>query len=203
MKKFLLTSLIASLVVVATFITMINITFANEIDSSPETRLGADKGYKSVYTPLSNLNCININEWQGGVEQECAGIAGFRVHLVDDDNRQSLTLIKNGKTYPLEFWRTVSPDFSELGKLIEWRVDADTDNHTISPVALIVRLKTSGENPSSDLVVVDLERDNICVVDVIPPNSDGTQNEIARSMANQATALNCLEGAPIIHEGIE
>ena len=119
------------------------------IDMSPETALGADKGYKSVYTPLSPQNCITIKEWETGAEQECAGIAGFRVHLVDDDDRQSLTLIKGDKTYPLEFWRTVSPDFSELGKLIEWRVDADVDNHELYPVALIVRLKISGEQPSS------------------------------------------------------
>ena len=97
----------------------------------------------------------------------------------------------------------MSSDFSELGKLIEWRVDADTSNHEITPVALIVRLKTSGEKPASDLVLVDLQRDNICVVDKIPATANGKQNEIARSMANQAIALHCLDGAPIIREGIE
>lgn len=176
---------------------------AEEIDTSPETRLGADKGYKSVYTPLSPKNCITIKEWETGAEQECAGIAGFRVHLIDDDNRQSLTLVKEGTTYPLEFWNTVSADFSELGKLIEWRVNADTFNHKITPVALIVRLKTSGEKPASDLVLVDLQRDNICVVDTIPATANGKQNEVARSMANQAVALHCLDGTPIVREGIE
>jgi hypothetical protein len=45
---------------------------------------------------------------------------------------------------------------------------------------------------NSDLVVVDLQRKNICAVGVVKASKDGKQNENARKMADNAAGLKCL-----------
>lgn len=159
------------------------------------TAFAADKGYQSVYSPLTGKHCITVGTMTLEAEQECAGMAGFRVRLIDADDRQSLTLMKGSKEYPLDFWSTVSSNFSELGKLIEWRVNIDKKSRDLQAIALIVRFKNSegdGSKMNSDLVVVDLQRKNICAVGVVKATKDGKQNENARKMADNATGLKCL-----------
>jgi hypothetical protein len=159
-------------------------------ETAPQTKPSSIRDYKSVYTSLTGEHCITVRQWEQGAEQECPGMGGYRVILIDDDARHSLTLNKDGEKYPLEFWSTVTPYFSFLGKLVEWRVNIDSQKGILTPVALIVRLTSEGEQKISNLVVVNLAGKNKCVVNVVAPGKD--QNLKARKIADHATELNCI-----------
>ncbi len=124
-------------------------------------------------------------------------MAGYRVLMLEDDARQSITLVKDGKQYPLNLWDSVTPHFSTLGNLIEWRVyietkiiDVDEQRGVLIPVALIVRVNSEGEKKESSLAVIDMLRENKCVVSVVPPGKE--QNETAREMADRAARMECI-----------
>lgn len=151
--------------------------------------------YESRYTPLSDKKCITIHEENSYILQECPGFAAYQLHVSESDLRQSITLIKGDKEYPLQFWDTVSPQFSTLGTKAEWRFIAN--NRTLTPIALIARLNAvTGEHAdqtTSWLVVTKITPENICVVGKIPPQRDGSQNQKARDMADKSPEMPCLK----------
>jgi hypothetical protein len=155
--------------------------------------------YESSYTPLSEASCrtIDVDETGIATRQQCPGFGKYGVIVIETDLRQSITLTRNGREYPLAFWRTVSPAWSILGNLVEWR---HTRLNPGNPVAMIVRLNVS-ENPvdpddmSSYLVVGRISDTGICVVGKIPPVRGGQQNRLAREMADNAAALPCTPGS--------
>lgn len=150
---------------------------------------------QSVYTPLLGKSCLTLSRWHEGAEIECAGFAGFRVRLEDDDARQSLTLIKRGQVTPLNLWHVVTRHLSVLGQRIEWRVVKTKKGFVAT--ALIVRIKIVLDERSnrSDLIVVDLQRKKPCVVGVISKGKH--QNQLARNKADQATRLPCFSELPL------
>jgi hypothetical protein len=162
--------------------------------------LQAASHYESSYTPLSEASCrtIDVDETSISTRQQCPGFGKYGVFVTETDLRQSITLTRDGREYPLDFWRTVSPAWSILGNLVEWR---HTRSNHGNPVAMIVRLNVS-ENPvapdemSSYLVVSRISDTGICVVGKIPPVKNGQQNRMAREMADNAASLPCAPGSP-------
>ena len=152
--------------------------------------------YDSSYSPIDEASCTTLFVDQHGISstQRCPAFGSWGVIVQEGDLRQSITLERDGKAWPLDFWRTVSPAWSYLGKVIEWRHERGNPGN---PVAMIVRLDVS-ENPvepdrtTSYLVVSRIGESAVCVVGRIAPQKDGSQNLKAREMADFAAALPCL-----------
>jgi hypothetical protein len=152
---------------------------------------------ESVYSDLSESKCrtIKVDKETGSSTQRCPGIAGYKLLVLDDDARQSITVVTPaGKTHPLQFWQVVTYAFSSIGNKAEWRVDRRKGK--ISPVALIVRINASEDsaNPSrltSYLAVVKVTPEEICVTRKIPPGANA--NETARHAADTARTAACLQ----------
>lgn len=151
----------------------------------------------SVYTDLSESKCktIEVDKETGSSTQICPGIAGYKLLVLDDDSRQSITVVApGGKKHPLEFWQVVTYAFSSVGSKAEWRVSRGKGK--VSPVALIVRVNASEDsaNPSrltSYLAVVKVTPEEICVTHKIPPGANA--NETARQAADTASTAACLK----------
>jgi hypothetical protein len=149
---------------------------------------------ESLYTDLGVM-CKTISSEHEGYSwtKRCPGLAGYRLHKLMGDERESVTVIRPDRTeHPLEFWSTVSPAFSSVGPRAEWRVTRR--GNRITPYALIVRLNAN-ENPEqqklvSYLVVVRIGTDKICVTDRIAPGPRA--NELARDAADSSAARPCL-----------
>ncbi|HPE60817.1 MAG TPA: hypothetical protein PLB10_10795 [Thiolinea sp.] len=157
--------------------------------------LAAPFTHDSIYTTLSGPPCVGIdgNEEEGWASGSCPGTGGYTLVWSEADLRQSLDVVApDGKTHPLELWSVVSPNFSALGKLAEWRVRKTGSQFT--PVGLIVRYNVS-ENPTqpekitSYLVVSKLTATEICVTAVIAPHTGA--NTEARQRAEQAANSPC------------
>ena len=151
--------------------------------------------YESRYTPLTPEKCITLHEEGESIVQECPSFGGYQLHASEFDLRQSITILKDGREFPLQFWDTVSPAFSSLGGKAEWRfIQSDPKP---KPIALITRLNVTsgedGEKTTSWLVVSKLSTKNTCVVGKIAPQIDGTQNQKARDMADKAEGMSCIK----------
>ena len=151
--------------------------------------------YESRYTPLSTSKCITLHQEHESIRQECPGFASYQLHVIESDLRQSITLIKQGKEYPLQFWSTASPQFSTLGTKAEWRFIVN--NQILSPIALISRLNVvtgeEADETTSWLVVSKITAEQVCVVAKVRPQRDGSQNQKARDIADKSGDLPCLK----------
>ena len=153
----------------------------------------------SVYSDLASTKCktIQVDKETGSSVQNCAGIAGYKLQVLDDDLRQSITVVTpNRKEHPLDLWDVVTRSFSSLGNKAEWRVTKN--GNKISPVALIVRVQASEDsaNPkrvTSYLAVAKITPEAICVTHKIPPGAKA--NEEARRAADSSQSAPCLKGA--------
>lgn len=144
-----------------------------------------------VYTSLSDKNCKTLR--QGGNDElsylgECRGVAGYRLHVLEGDLRQSINVITPQKRkFQLKFWN-VSTAFSSVGDQAEWRVRGKT------PTALIVRFNAS-ENPddssilTSYLIVSKIAKNRACITDIVKPGAN--QNTEARTLADSAHLKPC------------
>ena len=152
---------------------------------------------ESVYSVIASSKCktIEVDKETGSSTQSCPGIGGYKLLVLDDDARQSITVITpEGKQHPLEFWQVVTHAFSSVGNKAEWRVIRSKGK--VSPVALIVRVNASEDsgNPSrltSYLAVVKVTPEKICVTHKIPPGAKS--NEAARQAADSAQMSDCLK----------
>lgn len=159
-------------------------------------QLSASELFESSYSPVDEQSCktISIDEPGISVVQRCPDFGEYGVLALEGDLRQSITLLRDGVEHPLEFWRTVTPHWSSLGKLAEWRHHKGDKRKVF---AMIVRLNVS-ENPdtpekmTSYLVVTKITETGICVVGRIAPQKDGSQNLQAREMADFSAALPCI-----------
>jgi hypothetical protein len=153
--------------------------------------------YQSLYTNLADSKCrtLEVVAETGASVQSCPGIAGYKLHVLDDDSRQSITVIDpNGKEHPLNFWHTVTLSFSSLGNTAEWRVTKK--NGKLIAHALIVRVNASedAESPNritSYLVVSKITAEATCVTHKI--RSKTGANAEARRAANAAASAPCLK----------
>jgi hypothetical protein len=155
---------------------------------------------ESVYSDISSAKCrtIEVDKETGSSTQSCRGIAGYKLLVLDDDARQSITVVTpSGKNHPLDFWQVVTYAFSSVGSKAEWRVARSKGK--VSPVAFIVRVNASEDSadPSrltSYLAVVKVTPQQICVTHKIPPGAKA--NETARHAADTAQTAACLKDVP-------
>ena len=146
---------------------------------------------KSVYTDIDDTKCktLELTEDEGGsYKGECKGTAGYKLHVIEGDLRQTVNIVTPNKAiHELKFWEHFSA-FSAVGPRAEWRVKNG------KPVALIVRLNVS-ENPedssktTSYLIVAKITPDFACVTEMIKPSR--TQNVDARKAADKAANIAC------------
>ena len=150
--------------------------------------------YDSSYTSIRSGDCQTINmDVEGGSSvQNCASFRNIGVQVLEGDLRQSLTLVMNGREYPLNFWTHITHGFSVLGNLVEWRhVKGQPDQLA----GMIVRLTASeglnAEKTTSYLVVTKVTSGEVCVLGKVPPHVRENQNAKARAIAEQANQLPC------------
>ncbi|MEZ5476914.1 MAG: hypothetical protein R3E95_05355 [Thiolinea sp.] len=150
--------------------------------------------YDSSYTSIRSADCQTLSrDEHGGIVQRCPSFNGVGVKVLEGDLRQSITLVLDGRDRPLDFWTWVTPGFSSLGDLVEWR---HVKRHPEQIAGMIVRL-TAAENPdpertTSYLVVSKLTADEVCVVGKVPPQVRENQNVKARALAERAAEMPCL-----------
>lgn len=151
---------------------------------------------KSVYTDLDDTKCktVELTDGEGGsYKGECKGTAGYKLHVLEGDLRQSVTVVDpKAKEHQLRFWEFFG-GFSAVGPKAEWRVKGKT------PVALIVRLNVSEDMENSDkrtsyLIVAKITSTLACVTDIIKPSK--TQNADARKSADKSATQPCRHVTP-------
>ena len=145
---------------------------------------------KSVYTNLAADKCKSADvdeEIPGNYSAKCAGVGGYDLEVYLDDERNSIGVVLPSKvTVGLDFWSYFG-NFSELGKMAEWRMKGK------NPVALIVRLNVSDQGdekpPTSYLIVSKISATGACVTDVVKPGKN--QNLLAQRLADKALTKSC------------
>ncbi|MBA3805104.1 MAG: hypothetical protein H0X14_05255 [Acidobacteria bacterium] len=151
----------------------------------------------SIYTDIAGSSCRTIftHRESGATTQSCAGVAGYKLEVEDDDARMSITVVApNGKKSELSYWGVITSSFSSLGNKAEWRVRKVKGKNV--PVALIVRVNANEDssNPeklTSYLAVAKITPSRTCVTERIGPSAKA--NEEARRAADRAADKQCLE----------
>ena len=148
--------------------------------------------FDSSYTSIKEKDCklIQFIEAGGSSSSSCPGFGEFKVEVHEGDLRQSITLIRDGREYPLNLWTT---HFSVLGLLIEWRYKKGRSRQL---VGVITRLNvndhpTNPNKTTSYLLVNKITRGEICLVGKIRPQAN--QNIKARRMAERSSKLPCIQ----------
>jgi hypothetical protein len=143
----------------------------------------------SQYSPLSGKQCSKIDDYS----MQCPGVAGYRLNVLDDDNRMSIDVIyPDKKKYELNLWGVVTRGFSHLGKVAEWRIAQIKGKAT--PQAMIVRVyqdASEGARARSFLAIIKLAPKEACVTEVLNGNLR-MANSVARIKADQALNKACL-----------
>lgn len=149
----------------------------------------------SVYTDLDDTKCKTLeqtDEEGGSYKGECKGIAGYKLHVIEGDLRQTVTIVDpKGKEHPLEFWNLTGA-FSAVGDKAEWRMQGK------KPIALIVRLTVNErvDDPAyvkGYLVVAKITPEATCVTHFLAPTR--SHNYEARKAADNAASRPCLKPA--------
>jgi hypothetical protein len=153
---------------------------------------GAAVGQRSASVFVSLKNCPQIDgpePGEGGdfATQRCGRpVSGWQVLLEYDDSRESITLLRGKKAYPLNFWTTVNGGFSSLGPKFEFRTRGGR------PVAGVVRYRhrvEDTEDSTEDLVVVKLAP-TPCVASIVKAGPN--QSAEARALADRVGTLSCV-----------
>lgn len=153
------------------------------------------------YTDLNEKVCKEITPGpdDDGIiyKADCPGMSGYKVTNLSTDHTQGLVITDPaGKKHSIDFrgpLGTVADLF--LGNNIEWRfAGAEKD---AKPQALILRVNVQKEPGNSDkqesnLAVVKLSRESICVTDYVKP-SENNQNVKARELSDTAITRPCLK----------
>ena len=139
--------------------------------------------YESSYTSIKEKQCCTISTDEPGSTQKCKSFANINIHVIDSDPRQSISLLREGNLYPLNFFIKISSHWSMLGDKIEWRYRKSDTAH---PIAMIVRFNISEDLNNSNkmtsyLIASKITPNNICVVGKIALQAN--QNQLAREMA--------------------
>ena len=149
----------------------------------------------TVYTKLSDKACTELqrsDDEGGSYKGLCPGVAGYKLHLIEGDLRQTVTIIDpKGKEHPLEFWNLTGA-FSAVGDTAEWRMRGK------KPIALIVRLNVNqyGEDEQETkgyLVVAKITPEATCVTHFLAPTR--AHNYEARRAADKSSTRPCLKPA--------
>lgn len=156
---------------------------------------------QSVYTSLAPSACRlkGVDREAGASVQVCPGIRGYKLLLLDADDRMSITVVTPDKReHPLDFSRVVTPHFSSLSGKAEWRVGKQ--GNSTAPMGLIVTLTVVDDLASNEdgqmvkasayKVVVRLADDTICVVDKLSAGPKAEDH--ARREADASREKSCL-----------
>ena len=156
---------------------------------------------ESVYSELVGKGCKSLKqdtETGAGVE-ECVGIGGFNLLVLNDDSRSSITVVTpEKKEFPLDYWDVVTHAFSSLGTKAEWRVARRGSKTT--PLALIVRVdymdqsNVAAPKKKSVLAVAKITPERICVTENVKSGADA--NARARAAADSSATRGCLATLP-------
>jgi hypothetical protein len=150
----------------------------------------AQRSHASIYTNLSGTACSkHVDDAStNAYTLDCPGIQGFRLQVLQDDERSSINIVTPDKQIlPLDYWEVVTHGFSTLGTKAEWRV-AKAGREAI-PVAVIVRInaldQTDSEHPIRIpvLAIAKVSPDSACVTRTIDANAPNA-NEQARRFAD-------------------
>lgn len=155
------------------------------------TAATASDQVKSIYTKITKADCIQrIDDREtGAYTLNCAGIGGFRLLALRDDERSSINIITPSKRqFKLDYWDLISPGFTSLDAKAEWRVVERSGKQT--PIGLIIRIilldQSDLEHPRkiSYLAVARIANDMSCVTSVIRADS---RESIARARKDADT----------------
>lgn len=150
----------------------------------------AQQSFGSVYTDISDKACVKHidDESTGAFTMTCPGIHGFRLQVLYDDERSSVSIVTPDKrVIPLNYWDAVTRGFSTLGTRVEWRVGYAGGKAT--PVAIIVRVNAIDQSDLEHpkrlplLAVAKISGDAACVtraVNALTPDA----NKQARRFAD-------------------
>lgn len=157
----------------------------------------AKKDVDSLYTDLDGKACTKYvdDESTGAHTIKCPGVGGYRLHVMEDDERSSVSVVTpDNRVFHLDYWDVVTRGFSSLGKKAEWRV-TKVGGKTV-PIALIVRVNAVDQSDLDHprrvplLAVAQIRRDVICVVTKLDA-AHSTANLQARRFAD-GEARECL-----------
>lgn len=149
---------------------------------------------QSVYTDLSGKRCKKLEEdanAAGYLLEQCQGIAGYKLQVISQDDRQTVTVVKpDGSKHDLVLGVIGGGGFSGLRGKAEWRVKRERGR--IIPLALIIRIDVSTDpsNPekaTSFLSVSKITPRSICLIEAIDPgpNANLEARRLADSSANK------------------
>ena len=156
---------------------------------------GAQQSAVSIYTDISGKACIKHidDESTGAYTLDCPGAQGYRLHILEDDERSSVNVITPDKrVFPLNYWDVVTRGFSTLGAKVEWRI-AKAGGEAV-PVAIIVRVNTLDQSDPEHpkrvplLAVAKISRDAACVTRVVNALAPDANKEARRSSDDQRLA---------------
>lgn len=164
-------------------------------DASAAVETPAADTLRSVVTSVAEGRCttLRVHPETGGSTQECPGIAGYKVLVLDDDARMSITLRSaDGAEHPLNLWGTVTSAFSSLGDSVEWRVRGAGEGAAPTALVVEVRANESPEDPERVTVyraVAKVGPGRSCVTDRLAGGA--TRDEVLRA-ADAAPGRPCL-----------
>ncbi|MBP1203959.1 hypothetical protein JOD97_001973 [Duganella sp. 1411] len=156
---------------------------------------GAQRSAVSIHTDISGKSCNkHINDKStGAYTLDCRGVHGFRLHVLEDDERSSISIVTPDKQiFPLNYWDVVTQGFSTLGARVEWRITR-VDGEAV-PVALIVRVNALDQSDPEQpkrvpvLAVAKITRNAACVTRVIDALAPDANKEARRSSDDQRLA---------------
>lgn len=148
----------------------------------------------SEYTKLTRPPCKtrSVQVEGGNSEQECPGIYGYKLLLLDSDGRMSVTIVSpDGARHPLDFWKSVTSHFSVIGSTAEWRIRRQKTENV--PIGIILPLDVNEDAESntvtSYLVVARIDHTNICVVQKLKKSNNVLIE--ARRVVDSASKMTC------------
>lgn len=136
----------------------------------------------SRYMPLDCKDMIEAFEANMGGVFDCGTMAGYEVHLIEDDLRQALELTRGGRTHTL--W-VDTPGFNRLGPMLEWRGEMN-ESGVFVPESLIVRVFIGHDDglETQRLAVGRLTDDRACFDGWVDVAGNLDHNEDARLLAD-------------------
>lgn len=151
------------------------------IASAVSVGTAAQDHVMSVHSPLTGVACsVHVDQRATGAQTlDCPGAYGYRLRVIEDDQRRSVNVVTpGGHSFALNYWDVVTRGFSTLGSRAEWRIQVVDGAAT--PFAVIVRVNAldqrDAEHPRTRplLVVARISRDAACVthlIDAALPNA--------------------------------
>jgi hypothetical protein len=142
---------------------------------------------RSANSQLVGCKVVRQGQEASHSTRRCKGLGGYVLLVHDDDDRMSIDVVTpGGKVHPLDLWKVVSTDFSELGKRAEWKLRGSL------PIALVVQYvvnelaegrekRTDTPNIVTIWTVAKVTPTEICVTDKF-------RGSTARAEASRAAA---------------